>query len=216
MREWGAARRAFERVTLERLERVASRTVAGRILETALRLAGARAVPEEPVGFGLFVTGALHDAVHARLGPEVAEAVVEDLSGFFALDADAMNASGVRRRERRDRRHERVVLVASINALRVEAIRADLPDDVEALAASDVFSLLQLAEGMLDRSLTLVMDGTLPGLRGPMLLTLSRVLPPTARLLFWGEPPPTDIPLDATTVPAEATASEVAALCLDS
>lgn len=212
-------RGAFERVVLKRLERVGSDLTSERIVQAALRLAGVREVPEEPVGFGLFVTGALYDVVHASLGGDVAEAVIADLSVFFSVGEDA-SVSGLRRRCREDRCSARVVLIASTDSARIATIEAALKEqckeECEVRTAPDVFALLQLTETLLDRSLTLVMDGTLPGLRDPMLMTFSRVLPPTTRLILWGHTPAApEFSVDgAVQLPVEAPAAEVVAHCM--
>lgn len=230
---------ALERLALERIERIASRSKARRVLARALETAGASRVPPEPRGFSLFVRGALHEAMVSLLGQDAADELGAELErlavGPAPAEGDAtasspspVDRSGVRGRRRKRRgggddehgsgtraRPARMVIVASTDPTRGGWVADALTDRVNARCSSDVFELLQIAEQHLDRALVLLLDRGLPGLRGPMLATLARILPPTAEVIFWGAPPPTSsVDLAVEVLPDETPREAVLERCL--
>jgi len=83
---------------------------------------------------------------------------------------------------------------------------------VEVRVVRDAFELIQAVETEPDRQLALLVDDSVPLIRGPMLGTLARVLPSTADVVFWGGLPPglDDAGLKATSVAADATVDAIA------
>ena len=208
----GAARRGdeFARLALDHLGRVCGADESGVILTRALDLAGVTSVPEEPVGFGLFARGPLRDAMEETLEPAIAAATSDALTRVVRQ----LVQSGVRRRpEALSRETDRVVLLVLNDDRRAERVAAQLRGQAEVHRPRDVFGLLQMAERCADLSLFLVIDGGFPGLRGPMLTTLARVLPESAQAIFWGGPPPGRGFERARHLPAATNPREVAAFC---
>lgn len=214
---------ALERLLLERLERVASEPAV--VLRRALELANLATVPADPVELGMFCRGPLDEALTHALGPEIAEAIVEELAGLAvglptSAPNDAVKSSGTRPRKRKEgsgtrKRRDAFVVMASRDDKRTAAFLRALDGRAPFAVAADVFTLMQAVEANLDRELVLVFDGSVPGLRGPMLMTLVRILPPSAAVVFWGAPPPNgSVEIEATALPPEATAAEVAGLCV--
>lgn len=209
----GSARRRgdeFARLALEHLGRVCTPDESSAVLSRALDLSGVSAVPEEPVGFGLFARGPLRSALEEVIDPEIAKATSEALTRVVRQ----LVQSGVRRRpEQLRERAERVVLLVLQDEQRAERVGAHLRGYAEVHRARDVFGLLQMAERYAERELYLVIDGGFPGLRGPMLATLARVLPESAHAIFWGGPPPGRGFERSRHLPSASTPSEVAAFC---
>ncbi len=215
MRE-AAEQNGYAALILEHLAKLAVREEASWILERALEHAGVRAPPAEAVGFGLFVCGPLRDAAEDALGARAADALVEGLSPTFSepvfSEEVAMAVSGIRGTPKKRASEERVVLLASHDPRRGERLVARLRTEARVFLAPDLFRLMQLAEGHLHERLTVLIDGSVPGLRGPMLKTLGRLLPESARLIFWGVPTVSKLSLEVETLPREASLDEVLAL----
>lgn len=170
------------------------------VLERALELAQLHAVPEEEAAFLEFVRGPLAAAVRDALG-EDARALIASLDPEERASARPA-ASGV-------------VLLASADAERSRRIRARL-ESVTVHEAADLSRLLALVEESFDARVLLVIDGELPGVQGPLLATLTRLLPPTASVLFRGDAPSGlyDVSLSWGTLPEGASEDEVAERCL--
>ena len=192
---------------LEHLEQFAVGEVAASILERSLERAGVRSLPPDAVGLGLFVCGPLRDAAEAALGAEQASAIVKALSPLYEADV-ALARSGIRGKRPKRAQTARTVLVASPDARRGERLAARLRSDARVHVAGDLFRLMQLAEAHLAEPLTVLIDGSVPGLRGPMLGTLARLLPESARLILWGVPPMPTLPIAVETLPREATVED--------
>ena len=217
--------RAVERLLIERLGGVVSDPAA--LIRRALAIARLDAVPTDPVGVELFCRGALDEAASEVIGTDAASEMMDELVALASsmptrtpveAPAPSVSESTSRPRKRKEasgtrRRREVVVLVASRDEARTTALVEAL-GPIESQVAPDVFSLVQAAEASLDREIALVVDGTVPGLRGPILMTLARILPPSAQVVFWGAPPPNgSVELPAKTFPTDATAQEIADHC---
>lgn len=166
------------------------------VLERALELAQLHAVPEEAEPFARFVHGPLSEAARAGLEEGAARAIVEMLG---PRGRPAANPAA------------RMVVLACADEARAYAVRAALPESFEVRVALDLPALVEQVEGHLDRHLALVIDGSVPGLNGPLLSTLARLLPPSASLLFRGDPPSGlyAVGLAWTTLPEDASVEAV-------
>ncbi|MCZ7684573.1 MAG: response regulator [Sandaracinaceae bacterium] len=170
------------------------------VLARALELAQLHAVPEEEAPFLAFVRGPLAAAAREAIGEQARELLAP-------LDTE--------RRERAALAPSGVVLLASADAERSRRIRERLAS-ITVHEAADLGRLLALVEESFDARMLLVIDGELPGVEGPLLLTLTRLLPPTASVLFRGDPPSGlyAVSLAWGTLPEQASEEEVAERCL--
>lgn len=192
------ARRVLERLESARLDALS-------VLERALELAELHAVPEEPASFAAFTRGPLLVAMREVLGDARATALVASLGTERAASPSIAPASS----------DDFVVVLASEHAARSRRIRARL-GSMTVREAPDLTTLLALIEDGLGARTLVVFDGQLPGLHGPILLTLTRLLPASASVIFRGDPPSGlfDVSLAWATLPADATEEDVALRCL--
>ena len=207
----------FAQMALDHLAEELGDDRAFELLSRALELGQAHEVPEDAVGFELFAQGVLYDAMREQLGGARASAIANALSEG-AVD---LAESGVRYHGAAEPLLSiapgtlaKIVVVVSTDDARATRVVARLRGKVEVLEAHDVFTLMQIAETHRDRTLAILIDGNVPGLRGPMLTSLSGVLPPTAEVVFWGGTPPLESTLRSVVLPAMSTAEEVARRCI--
>ncbi len=214
---WDARTGPFARLTLEHLERVAAPEVALAIFERAMWVAGAHAVPEDPELFAAFACGPLFEAISDALGETTAHAVCEDLELVFV---HVRARSGAQRRdvvrERIAAAQGRVVILASNDPERCQALSARIALELRVEVATDPFRLVQLTEAHAQSDMLLVVDGGVPGLKGPMIVTLARLLPARASIVFRGRAPEgmQEIPCRFTELSIDASDDELIAICL--
>jgi CheY-like chemotaxis protein len=173
------------------IDRLASPEVRDEILRAALRDADLDAIPDDHVMFGAFATGPLRAAVEEALGTEEAHAVTSDLSPAFAVDSHA-SSSGVRRRTKRaslaaPSEGAPFVLVGSADPKTVDTLVERVKQRAKVIAAYDVYSVLSAAtQGSGGAHFTVLLDGSMPGLRNSSLAALRRALPSGADVITWG------------------------------
>lgn len=195
---------SFEQLALSTLESRMDAERARRVLDRALRDAEVERVPEDAVGFGLFVCGALTDAIERETNRGLAESIVATLEPRFA-GGDARR-SGVKRKTPLAAR--RTILLFSRDEARAEALREQL-DRPEALrVASDAFALLAEIDELGGAGLVLVVADDLIFPTGPLLELLEGAVPESTAVIFWGGTPPEPLSLPSTVLDdAEAIAA---------
>lgn len=191
--------------TLHHLEGVTDADTALVLLERALELAQLHTVPNDRAAYALFVCGPLFDAIAEQLGEAVAARTSEELTG---LDASAPSAET-------PPAPARVVIVASVDAARADALAAELGVLGPVHRAPDLVSLVSRVEENLGQPILLVVDGAIPGLDGAMLPTLARLLPADSKIVHCGDPPSGlyDTSLTWATLAESAAVEEVVAQC---
>jgi hypothetical protein len=170
------------RVVYEALGRLASPSAARAMVEAALGASGRARLGDEPSRLASFITGPLYDVVCERLGEEEADALLVDLAPIVE------RASSVARppvKPSRPAAPRPVLLVASADPARIEALRSGAPD-FSFHQVGDVFDLVQGVERFGAASLTMVVDCRLPTVHPGAMLALGRLVPPRARVILWG------------------------------
>lgn len=175
------------------------------VVERALELAELHVVPEDDAAFEAFASGALFIAICERAGEARARELVAALLRRETQTAASAPAP-----------RETVVLLVTGDAERARRIRARLAGRVAVREASDLAGLLAHVEASLDARILLVVDEAVPGLEGTILTTLTRLLPPSASLLFRGDAPSGlyHVAVAWATLPEDASPEEVADRCL--
>jgi CheY-like chemotaxis protein len=206
----------FAQMALDHLAGEVGDDRAFEILSRGLELGRAHEVPEDAVGFELFAQGVLYDAMREHLGTTRASSVANALSeGAVDLAESGIRYAGSSHPPSvGGGKLRKLVVVVSTDLARASRVVARLRGRVDVFEARDVFTLMKLAETQLDRKLAILIDGNVPGLRGPMLMTLSRALPPSAEVIFWGGTPPLESRLRLVVLPSMSTAEEVAERCV--
>ncbi len=211
-----AATGAMMRVVVEALDRIASPDARDSVLYMALADGGLETVPEDPTHLRRFALGPLRRAIELTIGREAAEAVITDL-GPILERAQTTLTSGVRRRAVKSA--ECALLVATADPARARELDSLAPAGTILKVASDVFALVTSLDILREADLAIVVDCTMPSVRPAGLVTLARILPPTARVVLWGfsdelgaEATDEGLPAEWIRVDASATASKVAAL----
>jgi CheY-like chemotaxis protein len=171
--------------TLEALRAVSDFDGALSALERALELAELHAVPEDAAAFVIFVCGPLFDAISERLGEAAARSVDDRLMDDAEPSAPRAPSPPIEA----PRPEGPVIIVASADDARRAAIARGAESFAHVEPAPSLATLVAAVEASLDRSLVLIVDGPLPGADGSLLLTLARLLPPSARIVFCGDPP---------------------------
>jgi CheY-like chemotaxis protein len=168
------------RVVVEALQRVASPDACESVLHLALVDGAMQSVPDDPVAFRRFALGPLKRAMIITLSQDLADAVLTDLGPIVERAASTIT-SGLRPRAGGDP----ILLVASSDRERIDALTALVSANTRVRVVSDVFQLLVGAEAT-GGPLALVIDCSVPSVRPAALVTLARVLPASAHVVLWG------------------------------
>lgn len=194
--------------TLDAVSAVSDPDSAVSVLARALEIAELHAVPEDAPELVIFVCGPLFEAASELLGDAAAQAINDRL-----LDDATPSSPPSKPPEPAPSRSAAVMIIASAEAERRSAIARAAAPFVDVETASDLATLLAAVEANLDRSVVLVIDGPVPGAEGSLLLTLARLLPASARIVFRGDPPSGlfAVSLAWTTLPETASVDDVIA-----
>lgn len=169
----------------EAFERMVTPEATSAVIELALLRTGDLALPEQPCELAAFVRDPLSSAASCELGRDVAEALLEDLQPLLDKACEAeppagRKASGVRRKDTLP-----VVLVATEDRSRAQALRQALVPDCRVVWAGDVFDLLARLDGFVAAELVVVLDCRTCSVRPASVDSLASRVPPRARVILW-------------------------------
>lgn len=174
----------------EAFERMVTPEATTAVIELALLRTGDLALPEQPRELATFVRDPLFAAASCELGRDMAEALLEDLQPLLdkACESEAApgrKSSGVRRKDDSPRPSLPVVLVATEDRSRAQALRHALVPDCRVVWAGDVFDLLARLDGFVAAELMVVLDCRMCSVRPASVDSLAGRVPPRARVILW-------------------------------
>jgi len=193
------------RVLSEALDRVASPDARESVIFMALADGGLTAVPDDLAVFRRFALGPLARAMKLSLGEEFADAVLTDLTPI--IERAASSVTGANRGQ--SPVGLGLVVGTADTARATEWIQA-APEGTKTRVVDDVFDLVAGVEALSKHRLVVLLDCSLPSLRPTALSTLSRILPPTARVVLLGVGAQAATPEQWLCLPGDASVSDVA------